>query len=239
MDFGVIYSTFRVRIAGSTGLPGCCKSAFLLFDCLCTFRMQPRLYSYVVFNVSSPHFLAAYQPTALPNAAFSDLRGWSLLNTQRGKCGAMLLSLDVSIWTSPKVLSCPVIILGKNMSFEDIMNTIPPANYWEHGWCNWREKVTPFNILGQSKDLGNTVAWLASGREGGDEIPCLMIWIQRPRGIGLAMRMQSFPWIYALWYLGERKSSCTGYWVCMGNWITSTVSLHECDNLRLTPLFEN
>lgn len=35
------------------------------------------------------------------------------------------------------------------------------------GDVTWLEKVSSFNTLGQLKDIGNAVVWLASGRESG------------------------------------------------------------------------
>jgi NAD(P)-dependent dehydrogenase (short-subunit alcohol dehydrogenase family) len=35
------------------------------------------------------------------------------------------------------------------------------------GDVTWLEKASPFNMLGQPKDIGNAVVWLASGRESG------------------------------------------------------------------------
>lgn len=87
--------------------------------------------------------------------------------------------------------------------------------------------------------------WLASGREGGDDLSVNGgfflddLKYKDPGELAWQCVCSHFPAFMLRDTSASVRSSCTGYWVCMGNWITSTVSLHECDNPGLTPLFEN
>lgn len=60
-----------------------------------------------------------------------------------------------------------VLLLEGTLTSVDIMTPFLHKIIETTGDVSWLEKASPFNHLGQPKDIGQAAVWLASGRESG------------------------------------------------------------------------